>query len=237
MGDFDGDGYGDMIVTARYGGYLLRGCAPAPLPAAWGVLRCSPCQFRQIATGDFDGDGRTDVAFADGDGIEIFSGNPVAVTGLTFPGTTGATVLDFNYDGYSDLVRAGDEVPGTMVGHEGGATGLSPVPSTAPQPQPFTLVGDFDGDGYWDLIGPTCHSDARPAATLVGYGGPAGWGAPFIRTSPLDRCLGGVSAAVVDLDADGYDDLLLGGPGEAAISYYAGAPGGLSTTPSKVIAH
>jgi hypothetical protein len=39
----------------------------------------------------------------------------------------------------------------------------------------------------------------------------------------------------LDLNADGYDDLLMAGPGASSLSYYAGSPSGLPTTPTKII--
>jgi hypothetical protein len=237
VGDFDGDGFGDMVMTERYGTTLLRGCAPAASP--WGWLGCGNCQLQQIATGDFDGDGRSDVVFADGTAIGIFPGTTAALTMNKVAGMSGLTVVDFNDDGYSDLVVL-DWGGGAMIGYQGGPAGLSTTPSAAPQPPPFQLAGDFNGDDYWDVItlgcvAEGCFDDSGP--TLVGYGGPGGWGAPFTATAQLNHAIRDVTldgtATVVDLDADGYDDLLVAGTG--SIAYYAGSPAGLATTPTQTI--
>jgi FG-GAP-like repeat len=233
LGDVDGDGYGDMIMTMRYGAAMLRGCAPAPAASPWGFLGCGNCQLQQVATGDFDGDGRSDVIFADATSISVYPGIFAGMSSVRIPGTSGVTVIDFNYDGYSDLlVRRGDPT-GTLEPHEGGPSGVSAAISAAPQPPAFLLAGDFDGDGIWDTIAPGC-TDCRPPTTSVHYGAPEGWGAPPARTTALDQSVSR-AAAVVDLNADGYDDLLVEGPGDGTTSFYAGSPTGLPETPTRTV--
>jgi len=234
LGDFDGDGYGDLIMTMRYGGAMLRGCAPAPAQSPWGFFGCGDCQLQQVATGDFDGDGRSDVIFADGSSINVYPGNSAAISAVRVPGSTGVTVIDFNYDGYSDLVVRRGWPTVTLEPHEGGPGGLSYGMSSLPQPSDFWAVGDFDGDGYWDTIEPNC-PDCRPPTMWVRYGVPEGWGAPRPRTTAMDASLPGLQTAVVDLNADGYDDLLVAGPGDGATSWYAGSPAGLADVPTRIV--
>ena len=231
LGDFDGDGFGDLIMQFRYGADLLRGGAPAPPNAVWANLGCGSCQLQQVVTGDFDGDGRTDLIFASNSDIDLYKGNPNGPTPVSIPGMSGLWVIDFNYDGYSDLVIKDEWPADTLRAYEGGSNGLSSTLSTAAQPPPFVLVGDFDGDGYWDTIGPDC-TNGCPTVMSVTYGGPAGWGAPATRTSPLDRSIADPRAIVVDLNADGYDDLLVAGAAVSPIWWYAGSPTGLSTVPT-----
>jgi hypothetical protein len=233
IGDFDGDGFGDMVMTRRYGASLLRGCTPAPVPVASGNLGCGNCQLQQLAPGDFDGDGRSDLVFADGVAIGVYPGNPRGVTPTASIYETAVAVLDYDGDGFSDLLSADWSTGiGVLIGRRGGPGGLSVAPSAAPQPPPFLLAGDFNGDGRWDVIVLGCAAGActaGPTPSYVGYGGSGGWGAPFAATVPLDPALDhdavAYRSAVVDLNADGYDDLLVDG------AYYPGSPAGLSPTP------
>ena len=235
LGDVDGDGFGDLIMQMRYGASVIRGCSPAPPSAVWAGLGCGNCQSQQVATGDFDGDRRTDFIFADGTGINLYMGNPTMPTPIGIQGMSGLWAIDFNYDGYSDLVIH-DETADALRAHEGGANGLASTLSAAAQPPAFVVVGDFDGDGYWDTIGPDCFGSC-PTVTSVAYGGPGGWGAPATRTTPMDRSIAGSypTAMVVDLNADGYDDLLAVGTDHTTLLWYAGSPNGLGTTPAAVV--
>ena len=236
LGDFDGDGFGELIKQSRYAAVMIRGCAPTP-PNGGAVLECGPCQLQQVATGDFNGDGRTDVIFADNGGIALYMGNPNEPTPIRIPGMSGLWVIDFNYDGYSDLVIKDQWPANTVRAYEGGPNGLSPALSTAAQPPAFVMVGDFNGDGYWDTIGPDCTNDCT-----VAYGGPSGWGASPTRTRHIELSIifvgpGNVpGATVVDLNADGYDDLLVSKPGGTSVSWYAGSPTGLSAGPDVILA-
>jgi len=166
--------------------------------------------------------------------INVYPGNSAAISAVRVPGSTGVTVIDFNYDGYSDLVVRRGWPTVTLEPHEGGPGGLSYGMSSLPQPSDFWAVGDFDGDGYWDTIEPNC-PDCRPPTMWVRYGVPEGWGAPRPRTTAMDASLPGLQTAVVDLNADGYDDLLVAGPGDGATSWYAGSPAGLADVPTRIV--
>jgi hypothetical protein len=112
VGDFNGDGKTD-IVTANGGGasvsVLLNngsgGFLPAINSAAGGAYGYSPFD---VAVGDFNGDGKTDLAAVNSSGGTFLSGNgdgtfaPGASFWTSF-GAESVAVGDFNRDGKADL--------------------------------------------------------------------------------------------------------------------------------------
>jgi hypothetical protein len=235
LGDFNGDGYGDLAMQYRYGADMMLGCVSQ---IAWAGLRCDACQVQQLATGDFDGDGRSDVVFADGGRISLYMGNPDSATWSAIAGISGLSVIDLDYDGFSDLVCP--TLTGATAAYQGGPDGLSPAPSTSSLSRfTFALVGDFDGDGYWDAIGasgPQTTAGVLPPI-VVTYGAPGGWGAPPTRTTTVDNWVTTSTAVVVDVNADGYDDVVVQAPGGTEMDWYAGSPAGLPSTPTGIITH
>jgi hypothetical protein len=178
-----------------------------------------------IATGDFNGDGRIDVAVAHDD--YIVAGHSIAVvlgdglgsfsspTVIQMPsGTYDIEAADYDVDGLLDLV----------VGHEGrrislvrnvgngafaGPQALTPDPLGSLFREPDLLVADPDRDGDPDLL----FSGAGTVNTGAGFvnlfrnGGAGTFGPPerIQLPAPLD---GAPGMAVHDLDADGALDLL-----------------------------
>ncbi|MHB9860211.1 FG-GAP repeat domain-containing protein [Streptomyces sp. YIM S03343] len=182
--DFNGDGYDDLAVgspnekvgTDTGGGALailwgsksgLTGkSVDVKDPAAsshdhWG---------NTLAAGDFDGDGKADLAVgSSASTIYVYkggfttAGTPGGRTTVKAPvmssgyGPLNLTAGDVNGDGRTDLVVDGFEtktgngwntnyyVPGT-------ASGLSAAPTKTLLPGTITGIGDINGDGYGDII-------------------------------------------------------------------------------------
>src|SRR5207302_966492 len=133
-----------------------------------------------VAVGDFNGDGRSDLAVAnrgvlvsDPGSISILLGKgdgtfAAAVNYAASANPYSVAVGDFNGDGKSDLAVAnvsGDlsillgNGDGTFAAAVNYATGRSPV---------SVAVGDFNGDGKSDLA--VANSDSDNIAILVGNG-------------------------------------------------------------------
>jgi hypothetical protein len=114
-----------------------------------------------LATGDFDKDGKIDLAAAIHNSATIISlkgdgsGHLTTKTDIPLGGhtPTGILVTDLNKDGASDIVTTGDSSANISVLINNG-TGTFPaaVPYAAFGAQYRSAVGDFNGDGNPDLV-------------------------------------------------------------------------------------
>jgi Bacterial Ig-like domain (group 3)/FG-GAP-like repeat len=167
--DFDRDGIEDVAITNSYDGTIsvwlgqsngtfqpMTGSPFAvPPPTSGSSIPGS------LVSGDFDGDGRPDLAIADAvnNRVSILL-NPVA--GMVFTSaasTTGASPAsivtgDFNGDGKADLAlaNANDSTVTVLLGDGTGSFTASPQSPFANFNAPETLaVLDFEGDGLQGL--------------------------------------------------------------------------------------
>lgn len=212
-GDFNGDGYVDLIVGAPFSD------ADAPLGGRAYIYYGGP-----IA------DVQADVTFRAESAGQIFG---VSVAGAG----------DVNGDGYDDVVvgswRYASETGRAYVYYGG------PLPDAVPD-LVFTgeafnsqlglsvsSAGDFNGDGYPDLlVGAPNIAASRPGRAYIYYGGPHADSAPDIRLSggEVDDYFGLSVASAGDVNQDGYADVIVGAmyaraaAGNAYIFYGGPAP-------------
>jgi hypothetical protein len=187
-----------------------------------------------VAVGDFNGDGKLDLAVANSGenpidvpqphgSVSVLLGNgdgtfQSAVT-YSFTGTNlGCIVVgDFNGDGKVDLAVATSKGGVSVLLGNGDGTFQPAVNSSAPG-SPF-VVGDFDGDGKLDLA--TLYNNSLAGtgvAVLLGNGDGTFQAAVSYPT-------GGVAAysiAVGDFNGDGKPDLALANQGSRLGSYTDG---------------
>jgi hypothetical protein len=189
-GDFDGDGRTDLALTGGSGwagipvassqgdgSFQVTDLAPVQGVLGWLWPADFPgwAQQRdvQVLTGDFDGDGRTDIALAGGSGwasipVAFSSGNG-AFTVTNLPATDFAgwaqernvQVLtgDFNGDGRTDIALTRGlgwvSIPVAFSNGDGAFTVTNlPVADFAGWAQERDVrvfTGDFDGDGRTDI--------------------------------------------------------------------------------------
>jgi hypothetical protein len=246
VGDMDGDGYADLVVgaageaigdTQRAGSVTVvfgSGSGPsghaiafhAPHPTVSGQFGAT------LALGDFDHDGRTDLAVTDGTHVDVVHGatdlrtHPTPqLTVLTPPGggayaghlATG----DVNGDGYADLVTVAafddpaDE--GTLAVLPGSASGLKKTALGDEIGLPFMgytpVVGDVDGDGRDDVVVDTGFSDGPDDYKLRTYPGTAGGLDADQTVAWQGEPVSGTAAALTDLDGDGHADVVVADTG------------------------
>ncbi len=138
---------------------------------------------------------------------------------------------DFNGDGFTDLAvwqtNASNQYQGQVWAYlsDGAQIVTAPTPLTPPSPVyahfgTFMFPGDFNGDGYTDLavasgmidVGGGDLDDPQGGRITVYPGSAAGLNGTSAQTLPSPGGMGsqfGNSGTVVDLDNDGYDDLLV----------------------------
>ncbi len=200
----DGGGGAIQLFDEQPNG-LYAGEVPYPLDA---------CPFA-TASGDFNGDGRLDVAAAtpgpfggsaDGGAIVVLYSH--AETGLQFPiryptpaAQWAVASVDVNGDGKPDLLSLGADSTLTVLLNEGDGVFRPLAPQELPKgPWESLAVADFDGDGRPDIAA----ISTEQGALLVAFGmGDGAFAAPAI--APTDGYP--VTVVAADFDGDGAPDI------------------------------
>ncbi|MEV7079701.1 FG-GAP-like repeat-containing protein [Streptomyces sp. NPDC093516] len=251
-GDLNADGYADLVVGST-GEDVGSDADGGSVTVVWGgknglsggkgvtdpAVSAHDEYGMSLAVGDFDGDGRPDLATGStGSDVWIHRSFSKAngsvsrselATGLRGgAGLAGAQSLaagDIDGDGTDDLVatgsRASDYEDGAMV-FLGAASGLTHQTFLTSGGWELATVGDLNGDGHADVVTADYGGDAKSLGGSVSVypGGPDG-----ARTSPqvtIDQDTPGVPGAdeegdwfgndlsIADVNGDGFGDLAVG---------------------------
>ena len=210
VGDFNGDGKLDLVstlpstVTADRGGYVvLLGNGDGTFTRGAVDTSGSLHYSRWVAVGDFDGDGKLDLAFGDG-------------TGVDDTGTQELTIMLGNGDGTFRL----------------SAHYHSPGPTAADAFHPeHVIVADLNRDGKLDVI--VCDYAANIDVFINNGNGtfkPAVFyvtGGPPLNAEGYPR-----SVCIADMNGDGNVDLVVNnlgiGPGGADFTKFGAQPGSVA---------
>jgi hypothetical protein len=177
-GDFNGDGIPDLVVGQSNNDgstgvvvYLGRGDGSFSPGVSYG----ESTSLVYVAVGDFNGDGKLDIAATNSQsgGVQILTGNGDGTFGIGLLVSTGGSnptnlvTGDFNHDGTTDIAVAntGSGNIAVLLGNGDGTFAAAVTyPTTGYVPQ-YISAADIDGDGHLDLA-VTAYTDG-PAAVGV----------------------------------------------------------------------
>lgn len=224
-GDLNGDGLTDLVVadsTSASVSILMQDPSnPGTfLPKTRIVVGGSPSG---VAIGDFDGDGRADIAVAAGSaGIKILFQDPSGPPGtfmkpftVPLPRTSSAVAIgDVNGDGVPDLVSVSDFVSVVLQDAADRGTFLPPTNFRAGLQPSAVKIGDLNGDGLQDLAVANYGAASAPstASVAVLLQDPVNPGS-FLRRTIFLTGARTTDVGIADLNGDGRSDLVTANTG------------------------
>ena len=177
-----------------------------------------------ITTGDFNGDGKLDLAITNqtdntltillGNGDGTFSAGSTPGTGQ---GPISVIAGDFNSDGRTDLAVANsvDNTVTTLLGNGDGTFTAAAVPAPTGEVPASITLGDINKDGRLDLA--VANSAENSVSVLPGRGD----GTFYSISTPVTG-VGPASLVLADLDGDGNLDCLAVNHSESTVYFIRG---------------
>ena len=231
VGDFNGDGKPDLAVAdnvpfpPNFGTLtVLLNTTPAGATVASFAPRQTyplPRYGHALALGDFNGDGKPDLAVTDtryGGVSVLFNMTPAGATTASFVGAGGVAsdvgtgpvvVADFSGDGKPDLLLStGRALELVLNRTPAGATAVNFAPQQTLGALPGRLaVGDFNGDGKPDLV--VANGQSNTVSVLLNQTAPITLAPSFAPQQTFATGSGPDWVAVADFNGDGKPDLAI----------------------------
>ena len=214
-GDVNGDGYDDIVIgepssaTSKGLVYIYQGSLAGLATTAW-------------------------AKDSTGSATSAYYGTKVAGGG------------DLNGDGYDDIL-AGAIGYGTSLGRvytmAGGTSGLTAstqIDGVTDELLGYSIdgAGDVNGDGYDDVIVGAPGYSYYTGQALVYHGSSSGLSTTANTTltgTTFSTYFGKIVAGLGDVDADGYDDVVVGAPSESMVYVFHGSASGVKSTATSSI--
>jgi len=188
---------------------------PSPFPTFFVTQEIEP---DALAAGDFNGDGKLDLAVADyigGVSILLNTGQSFALEGRQWgdgPNPVALAAGDFNGDGKTDLavVNSGNDTVSLLLGN-GDGTFQSPINYAVGSGLSGAAAADLEGDGRDDLV--VADSGDGTVAVLRGQ-------ANGTFAAPVYYAVGAQPrwVALGDLNGDGKPDIVVANSGSNSVS-------------------